>query len=63
MIIKKIIYKFCNYKKRAEILRKKGVKIGKNSEIYANTNFGSEQYLIEIGDNVRITSRCKVYYS
>lgn len=56
MLIKKIIYKYSNYEKRAKILRNMGVIIGKNSEIYPTVNFGSEPYLIEIGDNVRIAS-------
>ncbi len=55
-----LIYRTCSYKKRAQILRKSGVKIGINSEIFANVNFGSEPYLIELGDNVRITSGVKL---
>jgi acetyltransferase-like isoleucine patch superfamily enzyme len=35
---------------------KLGLKIGENYEIHENVNFGSEPYLITIGDNVRITS-------
>lgn len=38
------------------ILRIKGIKIGKGVEIGKNINFGSEPYLIEIADNVRISS-------
>ncbi len=38
------------------ILRKKGVKIGKGVDIGDKVNFGSEPYLIEIADNVRISS-------
>ena len=45
--------------KRADILRKEGLKIGKNSAIYNKVGFGSEPYLIEIGDNVRITNGVK----
>ena len=58
-LIRIIKYKICSFEKRAIILRKEGVKIGKNSEIYSNTSFGSEPYLIEIGDNVRITQGCR----
>lgn len=36
--------------------RKKGSIIGKNCEIYNDVEFGSEPYLIEIGDFVRINS-------
>ena len=35
--------------------RKKGVKIGKNCEIHRGIAWGSEPFLIEIGNNVRIT--------
>lgn len=38
------------------ILRKKGVKIGEGVDIGDKVNFGSEPYLIEIADNVRISS-------
>lgn len=59
-LINKIKYKTCSYKKRAELLRLQGVKIGENSEIYSSVDFGSEPYLIDIGDNVRITSNVKL---
>lgn len=36
-----------------------GVKIGENCEIYPNVIFGSEPYLISIGNNVRITTGVK----
>lgn len=41
-------------------LKKQGVKIGENCEIYRNVSFGSEPYLIEIGNHVRITSGVKL---
>lgn len=41
---------------RKYLLRKKGVKIGKGVDIGKKVNFGSEPYLIEIADNVRISS-------
>lgn len=37
-----------------------GVKIGKNCDIQ-DINFGSEPYLIEIGDNVQITKGVKIF--
>ena len=37
-------------------LRKKEIKLGKNIEIGKNVNFGSEPYLIELKDNVRVSS-------
>lgn len=42
-------------KYRIEKLREQGAKIGENCEIYKNVSFGSEPYLIEIGNNVRIS--------
>ena len=36
-----------------------GVKVGKNCEFYSDILWGSEPYLISVGDNVRITSGCK----
>lgn len=38
------------------LLRKKGVKIGNGVDIGKKVNFGSEPYLIEIADNVRIST-------
>lgn len=58
-ILKRIMYKKASYSKRAEILRKMGVNIGEGSEIYSDVSFGSEPYLITIGNNVRITSGCR----
>lgn len=46
-------------KKRNKLLRKKGMKIGKRCEIYGSVTFGNEMYLIEIGDDVHITSGCR----
>ena len=42
--------------KYPDYLRKKGMTIGKNCEIYKSANFGSEPYLITLGDHVRINS-------
>lgn len=43
-------------KRRAYLLKKyKEMKIGENCEIYPQVSFGSEPYLIEIGNNVRIS--------
>lgn len=41
-------------------LRRKGVVIGKDCEIYNTANFGSEPYLISIGNHVRINSGVKL---
>lgn len=53
-MIDKIKYKLCTMKKYPEYLRKKGVHIGEKCEIYKSANFGSEPYLISIGNHVRI---------
>lgn len=37
-------------------LRKLGVTIGENCEIYKSAQFGSEPYLIELGNHVRVNS-------
>ncbi|MGL5382543.1 MAG: acyltransferase [Culicoidibacterales bacterium] len=43
--------------KRAELIKKyDNVKIGENCSIYADVKFGSEPFLITLGDNVRITN-------
>lgn len=36
-----------------------GIQVGKNCEFYSDILWGSEPYLISIGNNVRITSGCK----
>ena len=54
-IMKKIVWNIITDKKRIEILRKRGVKIGDKTYIEKNVVFGSEPYLISIGDNVRIS--------
>ena len=40
-------------------LRTKGIRIGAGCEIYKDVSWGSEPYLITIGDHVRITSGCR----
>ena len=39
-----------------EYARRIGVTIGEGCEIYKNVHWGSEPYLIDIGNNVRITN-------
>lgn len=56
------IYRMIKYKRRPiEYAKKLGVVIGDDCEILDNPKriFGSEPYLIEIGNHVRITSGCK----
>lgn len=40
-------------------LRQRGIHIGEDCEIYSSVGFGSEPYLIEIGNHVRITHGCR----
>lgn len=59
-ILRKILFKvslrFCNEYEKAAIYGKYlGVKFGKNVRITKDANFGSEPYLITIGDDVTIT--------
>lgn len=42
--------------KYPDFLRELGVKIGDNCEIYKSAQFGSEPYLIELGDHVRVNA-------
>ncbi len=42
-------------KKKLEKLKKRGLVIGEGCEILNGYEFGSEPYLVEIGNNVRIT--------
>lgn len=63
-IIKKIWHKYkishASNEEYVSMLRKLGVTIGDNCEIYKNDIvWGSEPYLITIGDNVRITAGVK----
>lgn len=44
-----------NSDERIIMLRKAGIQIGENCEIYDGINWGSEPYLISIGNQVRIT--------
>lgn len=48
-------------KSNADAARDLGVKIGKDSQILANPYrcFGSEPYLIELGEHVEVTSGCR----
>ena len=38
--------------------KRRGLTVGKNFEIYSRIDFGSEPYLISIGDNVRLSIGC-----
>ena len=53
-VLFKVLWSLAGCTKRTNLLKKSGVKIGTNCEIYRDVNFGSEPYLIIIGDHVRI---------
>lgn len=60
MFFRKIMFSFMTPKKIAEwYKRKKIIAIGNNCEVYQSVNFGSEPYLIKIGNQVRIASGVK----
>lgn len=54
-----ILWTISNRAQRVKLLRKQGVQIGEGCEIYRDVNFGSEPYLIKIGNRVRVTSGVK----
>lgn len=47
---------FLPMSKYPDYLRNLGVKIGDNCEIYKSAQFGSEPYLIELGNHVRVNA-------
>ncbi len=57
--LNRIYLKKGNPKKKTNIIRKMGVKVGEGCEFYTNISFGSEPYLITLGDNVRVTNGVK----
>ena len=58
-LIKHLLFKISPNDKKIKMLRERGIKIGEGCEIYSNITWGSEPYLISIGNNVRITAGCK----
>ena len=59
-LYRKIRIIMASNEKYNDILRNDGVKIGKNCTINKDVIFGTEPYLISIGDNVRITTGVKL---
>jgi acetyltransferase-like isoleucine patch superfamily enzyme len=58
-IYEKILLKYCSPQKRATIFKKRGVRMGKGCQIFQSVGFGSEPYLVSLGDKVKITSGTK----
>lgn len=52
----KIYYRLCSNSRRIAFLRKRGVHIGKRCVIPGTSFFGSEPFLVKLGDNVRLTA-------
>ena len=57
LVCKKVRKILLSQESYAEFLRKQGVCIGENCDIDKSANFGSEPWLITIGNNVRVTQR------
>ena len=53
-MIKRLIDKYKRSKNPVAYWRNKGLTIGEGCEVYSSANFGSEPYLITIGNNVRV---------
>ena len=60
-LLRNMIIKYKMRKSPVKYLRSIGVTIGDNVEIYPTANFGTEPYLISIGDNVRIMTNSIVF--
>ncbi|MDY0278893.1 MAG: acyltransferase [Acholeplasma sp.] len=57
-IIDIVRFGFANPSKRAHLYQKKGVRMGENCQIFSGCSFGSEPYLISLGNRVKITNGC-----
>ena len=55
-MLSELVDKFNRHRNPIKYWRKKGCSIGSECEIYPTANFGSEPYLIKIGNHVRINS-------
>lgn len=53
-VIEKIKWRLLSDRKKIEILRSRGLVMGEGCEILNGFDFGSEPYLVKIGNNVRI---------
>lgn len=55
-MLKVLIQKYKLHRDPIKYWRSKGVIIGERCEIYSSASFGSEPYLISLGDHVRVNS-------
>ena len=44
---------------KAKLYQRKGVVMGKECQVFDNCSFGSEPYLIQLGDKVKVTYGCR----
>ena len=54
--IKTMIYKYLRYTDPISYWKKRGLTIGDDCELYSSSSFGSEPYLISIGNHVRVNA-------
>lgn len=59
-IIQSVWWSFLPDKKKKAYLRARGLEIGEGCEVLNGYDFGSEPYLVKIGNNVRIASGVKI---
>ena len=59
-LVRKIRVRLASNEGFNNILRSEGVKVGSNCVINKDVNFGTEPYLVSVGDNVRITTGVKL---
>lgn len=59
-VISQIKWKLASTEKKLATLKKRGLTIGEGCEILNGYDFGSEPYLVTIGENVRITAGVKI---
>ncbi len=56
--LKKFFWKLVYYNNPVLYAKKKGVRVGKDNSFVDHPNFGSEPYLVEIGNHNRISFGC-----
>ncbi len=59
-LLETLLWNLCGNSGRIKMLKKHGVRLGSGCQIYRDVNFGSEPYLITLGNQVRIASGCKM---
>ena len=55
-MLKSLIQRYKLHRDPIKFWRSKGMVIGDRCEIYSSASFGSEPYLISLGDHVRVNS-------